>query len=98
MAKLLGNRIYLEMPKKEESKVIVDENTKEALQKELLKKMSRLKVHSVGTAITDPDLKVGVEVLVDPSALRDKALVISLSEEEEVMLVSIFDIVHIWNV
>jgi len=96
MAKLLGNRIYLEMPKKEESKIIVDENTKEALQKELLKKMSRLKVHSVGTAITDPDLKVGVEVLVDPSALRDKTLIIPLSETEDVMLVSIFDIVHIW--
>ena len=96
MAKLLGNRIYLEMPKKEESKLIVDENTKEALQKEMLKKMSRLKVHSVGTAITDPDLKVGVDVLVDPVALRDKTLVIPLSEEEDVMLVSIFDIVHIW--
>ena len=96
MAKLLGNRIYLEMPKKEESKIIVDENTKEALQKELLKKMSRLKVHSVGTAITDPDLKVGVEVLVDPTALRDKTLIIPLSEDEDVMLVSIFDIVHIW--
>jgi hypothetical protein len=96
MAKLLGNRIYLEMPKKEESKLIVDENTKEALQKELLKKMSRLKVHSVGTAITDPDLKVGVEVLVDPTALRDKTLIIPLSENEDVMLVSIFDIVHIW--
>jgi hypothetical protein len=96
MAKLLGNRIYLEMPKKEESKLIVDENTKEALQKELLKKMSRLKVHSVGTAITDPDLKVGVEVLVDPTALRDKTLVIPLSETEDVLLVSIFDIIHIW--
>jgi hypothetical protein len=96
MPKLLGNRIYLEMPKKEESKLIVDENTKEALQKELLKKMSRLKVHSVGTAITDPDLKVGVEVLVDPTALRDKTLIIPLSETEDVMLVSIFDIVHIW--
>lgn len=96
MAKLLGNRIYLEMPKKDESKLIVDENTKEALQKELLKKMSRLKVHSVGTAITDPDLKVGVEVLVDPTALRDKTLIIPLSENEDVMLVSIFDIVHIW--
>ena len=96
MPKLLGNRIYLEMPKKEESKLIVDENTKEALQKELLKKMSRLKVHSVGTAITDPDLKVGVEVLVDPSALRDKTLIIPLSETEDVRLVSIFDIVHIW--
>ena len=37
MPKLLGNRIYLEMPKEdEESKLIVDENTKEALQRELL--------------------------------------------------------------
>ena len=97
MAKLLGNRIYLEMPKKEDSKLIVDENTKEALQKELLKKMSRLKVHSVGTAITDPDLVIGCEVLVDPTALRDKTLIIPLSEDEDVMLVSIFDIVHIWD-
>ena len=96
MAKLLGNRIYLEMPKKEESKVIVDDNTKESLQKALLNKMNRLKVHSVGTAITDPDLVVGCEVLVDPSALRDKTFVIPLSEEEDVLLVSIFDIVHIW--
>jgi tRNA pseudouridine-54 N-methylase len=94
--KLLGNRIYLEMPKKEDSKLIVDENTKEALQKELLKNMNRLKVHSVGTAITDPDLKVGVYVLVDPVALRDKTLVVPISDTEDVLLVSIFDIVHIW--
>ena len=32
--KLLGNRIYLEVPKQvEDNKLIVDENTKEALQK-----------------------------------------------------------------
>jgi hypothetical protein len=96
MAQLLGNRIYLEMPKKEESKLVVDENTKEALQKELLKKMSRLKVHSVGTAITDVDLVVGCEVMVDPAALRDKTLVIPLSDKEDVLLVSIFDIIYIW--
>ena len=96
MGKLLGNRIYLEMPKKDESKLIVDENTKEALQKELLKKMSRLKVHSVGTAITDPDLVVGCEVMVDPTALRDKTLVIPLSDTEDVLLVSIFVIIYIW--
>ena len=95
--KLLGNRIYLEVPKEEESKLIVDSNTKDALKKEMLKNMNRLKVHSVGTAITDPDLKVGVKVLVDPTALRsDKTLIIPLSEDEDVMLVSIFDIVHIW--
>ena len=50
--KLLGNRIYLEMPKQEEdSKLIVDENTKEALQREMLKKFSKLTVHTVGDTI-----------------------------------------------
>lgn len=95
--KLIGNRIYLEIPKKEESKLIVDENTKDALQKELLKKMSRLKVHSVGTgSAIDADITVGCEVLVDPMALRDKAVIVPLSEDEDVMLVSPFDIIQIW--
>jgi co-chaperonin GroES (HSP10) len=93
MAKLLGNRIYLEIPQKEESKLIVDENTKEALEKEMIKKMSRLKVHSVGTA--NMDVKVGDVVLVDPEALS-KARMIPLSEEETVLLVSPFDIIQIW--
>jgi co-chaperonin GroES (HSP10) len=91
--KLLGNRIYLEIPQKEESKLIVDENTKEALEKEMIKKMSRLKVHSVGTA--NMDIKVGDVVLVDPEALS-KARMIPLSEEETVLLVSPFDIIQIW--
>lgn len=91
--KLRGNRIYLELPKKEESKLVVDENTKEALQKELLKKMSKLKVYAVGDLVTD--IISGDEVLVDPSAIS-KSLIIPLSEEKEVLLVSPFDIVHIW--
>lgn len=91
--KLRGNRVYLELPKKEESKLVVDENTKEALQKELLKKMSKLKVYAVGDLVTD--IISGDEVLVDPSAIS-KALIIPLSEEKEVLLVSPFDIVHIW--
>ena len=93
MAQLLGNRIYLEMPKKEESKLIVDENTKESLEKEMLKKMNKLKVHSVGTA--NMDVKVGDVVLVDPAALS-KAPLIPLSDEEQVLLVSPFDIIQIW--
>ncbi len=96
MAKLLGNRIFLEIPKKEESKLFVDDNTKESLNKEMLKKLSKFKVHSVGTAITDPDLKVGVYVLVDPVALRDKTLVVPISDTEDVLLVSVFDIIQIW--
>jgi hypothetical protein len=93
MAKLLGNRVYLELPKKEEGKLIVDENTKEALEKEMIKKMSSLTVFAVGTAITDEDLVVGAKVFVDPTALS-KSLVIPRGDTN-VLLVSIFDIVEI---
>lgn len=95
MATLLGNRIYLEIPKREESKLIVDENTKEALEKEMVKKMSRLTVHSVGTANMDERLIPGAVVLVDPEALS-KARMIPLSEDETVLLVSPFDIIQVW--
>lgn len=91
--KLLGNRIFLEMPKKEESKLIVDENTKEALNKEMLKKMSKLTVHSVGDLVTT--INPGDVVLVDPQALQ-KAPLVPLSDNEEVMLISPFDVIMKW--
>jgi hypothetical protein len=96
MPKLLGNRIYLEMPKEDtESKLIVDENTKEALERELLNKMSKLKVVQVGTIVTE--IKVGDWVLVDPAALNKATLVpISDDGEERVILVSPFDVIQIW--
>jgi hypothetical protein len=93
MPTVLGNRIFLEMPKQEESKLIVDENTKEALNKEMLKKLSRLVVHSVGDSIQN--IQKGDVLLVDPSALQ-KAPLIPLSEEETVMLVSPFDVIMKW--
>jgi len=93
MPKLLGNRIYLEIPKKEESKLIVDENTKEALEKEMIKKMAKLVVHSVGTI--NMEVKPGDIVLVDPEALS-KARMIPLSEEETVLLISPYDVIMIW--
>jgi hypothetical protein len=95
MATLLGNRVYLELPKKEESKLIVDENTKEALEKEMIKKMSRLTIHSVGTANMDERLIPGAVVLVDPEAVS-KARMIPLSDDETVLLISPFDIIHVW--
>ena len=64
-----------------------------ALEKEMYKKMSKLKVHSVGTATMD--VKPGDEVLVDPAALT-KAPLIPLSDDEQVLLVSPFDIIMIW--
>lgn len=91
--KLLGNRIYVDMPKKEESKLIVDENTKEALQREMLKRMSKLTVFDVGDLVTN--VKVGDVILVDPGKLKD-AMVIPLSDDKDVLLVSPFDVMHVW--
>lgn len=90
---LLGNRIYVDIPKKEESKLIVDENTKEALQREMLKKMSRLTVYDVGDLVTN--VKPGDTVLVDPGKLKE-AMVIPLSDDKDVLLVSPFDVMHVW--
>ena len=92
--KLLGNRIYLKVPdQQEENKLIVDENTKEALQREMLKKYSKLKVHTVGDTISN--IKAGDVVLVDPGVLS-KAPLIELSDTEQVILVSPFDVIMIW--
>jgi len=95
MPKLLGNRIYLEMPPQDDSsKLIVDENTKEALQRELLNKMSKLKVLQVGTVVTE--IKEGDYVLVDPAALNKATLVPINENDERVILVSPFDVIHVW--
>jgi Cft2 family RNA processing exonuclease len=92
--KLLGNRVYLEMPvQEEENKLIVDENTKEALQREMLKKFSKLKVHTVGDTVST--MKKGDIVLVDPGVLS-KAPLVNLSDDEQVLLVSPFDVIMIW--
>lgn len=92
--KLLGNRIYLKMPEQqEENKLIVDENTKEALQREMLKKFSKLTVHSVGDIVTN--IKPGDVVLVDPGKVSQGHL-IELSDDEQVILVSPFDVIMIW--
>jgi hypothetical protein len=91
---LLGNRIYLELPKKDESKIIVDENTKEALQKELMKKMSKLKVYDVGNTV---DLvKAGDIVLVDPSKITSAVVIPNLDLDVDIILISPFDVIHVW--
>lgn len=95
MAKLLGNRILLEMPPQDDnSKLIVDENTKEALQRELLNKMSKLKVLQVGTIVTE--IKAGDYVLVDPAALNKATLVPINDNDDRAILVSPFDVIQIW--
>ena len=92
--KLLGNRIYVNVPKKEEkSKIIVDSSTKEELQREMLKKMSKLVVYDVGDSVSI--VKSGDGILVDPAKLKE-AMLIPLSEDLDVLLVSPFDVIHVW--
>jgi co-chaperonin GroES (HSP10) len=92
--KLLGNRIYVNVPKKEEkSKIIVDSATKEELQREMLKKMSKLTVYDVGESVSI--VKSGDRILVDPAKLKE-AMLIPLSEDLDVLLVSPFDVIHVW--
>ena len=92
-AKLLGNRVYVEVPEQKKSKLEVDANTKEALQREMLKKMSKLKCYDVGELVTA--FKAGDEILVDPSKLKDAHL-IPLTDDKQVLLVSPFDVIHVW--
>lgn len=89
---LRGNRILLDLPKKEEGKLIVDENTKEALEKEMMQKLNKLSVYAVGDLVTD--IKAGDEILVDPATLS-KSLVIPIGEDNK-LLVSPFDVILIW--
>ena len=89
---LRGNRILLDLPKKEEGKLIVDENTKEALEREMIQKYQKLTVYAVGDVITD--VKPGDSVLVDPSSLS-KAPVIPMGDDSK-LLVSSFDVILIW--
>nr|QPI16443.1 MAG: hypothetical protein NIOZUU157_00336 [Virus NIOZ-UU157] len=92
--KLLGNRVYVNVPKKDEkSKIIVDSATKEDLQREMLKKMSKLTIQDVGDLVSS--VKAGDVVLVDPSKLKE-AMLIPLTEDKDVLLVSPFDIIHVW--
>jgi len=92
--KLLGNRIYVNVPKREEkSKLIVDTATKEELQREMLKKMSKLTVYDVGDSVSI--VKAGDVILVDPAKLKD-AMLIPLNEDVDVLLVSPFEVIHVW--
>jgi hypothetical protein len=90
--KLLGNRILLDLPNKEEGKLIVDENTKEALEKEMMQKLKKLTVYATGDLVSN--IKVGDEVLVDPAALG-KAPVLPIGEENK-LLVTPFDVILVW--
>lgn len=91
--RLLGNRIYLELPEEPKSEIILDDASKAALEIERMKKYGRLKVYAVGDAIEH--IKEGDEIMIDPSSAAS-AVKIPLSETKSVLMVSLFSIAHIW--
>ena len=91
---LKGNRILLNLPKKEEGKLIVDENTKEALEREMMKKYQRLSVYAVGEGVAD--IKAGDELMIDPQALSKAPVIPMGGDEDNKILVSIFDVILVW--
>lgn len=92
--KLLGRRIYLELPEEPKSSLHLDEESKAALEAERMKKYGRLVVYAVGNGILD-EISEGDEVMIDPSSAA-RAVKVPLSVDKDVILVSIDDIAHIW--
>ena len=90
---LRGNRIYLEMPKEHKSTIHLDEESKAMLEKEQMKNWGRLKVYAIGDLIQD--IKEGDYVMIDPNSVQ-RVVKIPLSPIRTVLLVSTFDIAHIW--
>lgn len=91
--KLLGNRVYLFMPKIPESLLVLSDEVKKTLISTEQDKYRKLTVYAVGDTVTI--LNEGDVVLVDPSALAT-APVIKLTDKLDVLLVSIFQITHVW--
>jgi hypothetical protein len=91
--KLRGNRVYLNIPEFKESPIYLTEELKQAFIEDEKKKYTSLEVYAVGDLVTD--IEEGDKVMVDPQALQN-ASVINISDEKKVILVSPFDIIHIW--
>ena len=91
---LLGNRIYLEIPEEPKSALVLDEASKAELEKEKLKTYGRLKVYAVGNTVEH--IKPGDEIMVDPNSAARGVVKMPLSEDREVIMISTFDVAHIW--
>lgn len=90
---LRGNRILLDFPDLEESNLILDDATKEALKQDQVLKFDRLKVYAVGDTVTD--IKPGDEVFMDPISLKHKGIQVIVGEKLKIVT-SPFDVILIW--
>jgi hypothetical protein len=90
---LRGNRILLNYPDLEESNLILDKATKEAIKEEKLSKFDRLTVYAVGDTVTD--IKPGDEVFMDPISLKHKGIQVIVGGELKIVT-SPFDVILVW--
>jgi len=96
--KVLGKFVYLTIPEKKETKLEVDHNTKEALEKEWMQKLDKVEVWAVGEN-ANPAIKEGDFVLFDPSAINTIKMVPFKDENGNQItkaLILDYHIVHIW--
>jgi len=91
--KLLGNRVYLNMPTIAESNIILSEEVKKSIIASEQDKFQKLKVYAKGDLVTI--VEEGDEVLVHPGILAN-ALVVPLNKEISVILVNSLDIIQVW--
>lgn len=96
--KVLGKYVYIDIPVRPEMKFKVDENTKEELEKEFLRKLDKLQIWAVGDS-ANTKLKEGQWVLIDPEAIRNNLKMIPFKFDGERVykaLILDYHIVHIW--
>ena len=92
---LLGNRVYVQLPIIPETAVMLDEATRQAIEEENMKKMDKLTVYDVGESVTI--VKPGDVVLIDATKMKAQGGgFIQDFGDIRVLLISPFDIVHIW--
>ena len=92
--KLLGNRVYLNMPEIPESILILSEDVRKGIMQEEQKKWQKLTVYAVGDIVTT--VVEGDVVYVAPATLAN-APVLSLTDKLQVVMISLYDIAHIWE-
>ncbi len=99
--KILGNRVYLNLPDIQESKFSISPELKKELKEKEIEKFDRLTVYAVGkgaigsSALTEEiSIKEGDEVYVDPMGMK-RGVILKIDGKDKVS-VSLFDIMHIW--
>ena len=94
--KLLGNRVYLNLPDMKETKVSISDELKQELREEQLSKFDKLEVFAFSECeeVKKSSLKIGDKVYVEPMGLK-RGTVIKIDGKDKVS-VSIFDVMHIW--